>query len=89
MAHVEAISREAEPQIGPMLSELRSASRSADQALKQAAASLGTVGDALSSDPAGGDLAGTLNELRNAAASLHQLTDYLESHPESLIRGKK
>ncbi|HMA50178.1 MAG TPA: Paraquat-inducible protein B, partial [Magnetospirillaceae bacterium] len=72
-----------------MLSELRSASRSADQALKQAAVSLGTIGDSLSSDPAGGDLAGTLTELRNAAASLHQLTDYLESHPESLIRGKK
>ena len=89
MAHFETITKEAEPQVGPMLNELRSASRSADQALKQAAASLGTVGDALSSDPAGGDLAGTLTELRIAAGSLHQLTDYLESHPESLIRGKK
>jgi len=89
MAHVEAISREAEPEIGPMLSELRSASHSADLALKQAADSLGTVGGALSSDPAGGDLAGTLTELRGAAASLHHLTEYLENHPESLIRGKK
>lgn len=89
MASFEAITKEAEPQVGPMLAELRSASRSADQALKQAANSLGTIGDSLSSDPAGGDLAGTLTELRNAAASLHQLTDYLESHPESLIRGKK
>jgi paraquat-inducible protein B len=89
MASFEAITKEAEPQVGPMLTELRSASRSADQALKQAANSLGTIGDSLSSDPAGGDLAGTLTELRNAAASLHQLTDYLESHPESLIRGKK
>ncbi len=89
MSNFEAITKEAQPQVGPMLSELRSASRSADLALKQAAASLGTVGDALSSDPAGGDLAGTLSELRNAAASLHQLTDYLENHPESLIRGKQ
>jgi paraquat-inducible protein B len=89
MSNLEAITKEAQPQIGPMLSELRAASRSADQALKQAAASLGTIGESLSSDPAGGDLAGTLTELRNAAASLHQLTDYLESHPESLIRGKK
>jgi len=89
MSNFEAITKEAQPQVGPMLSELRSASRSADQALKQAAASLGTIGDSLSSDPSGGDLAGTLTELRNAAASLHQLTDYLESHPESLIRGKK
>ena len=89
MANFEAITKEAQPQVGPMLAELRSASRSADQALKQAANSLGTIGVSLSSDPSGGDLAGTLTELRNAAASLHQLTDYLESHPESLIRGKK
>jgi paraquat-inducible protein B len=89
MSNFEAITKEAEPQVGPMLSELRSASRSADQALKQAARALGAIGDSLSSDPTGGDLAGTLTELRNAAASLHQLTDYLESHPESLIRGKK
>ena len=89
MAHFETIAKEAEPQVGPMLADLRSASRSADLALKQAASSLSTLGDAMSSDPAGGDLAGTLTELRNAAASLHQLTDYLESHPESLIRGKK
>jgi paraquat-inducible protein B len=89
MAHFETITREAEPQIGPMLSDLRAASHSADQALKEAAASLGTLNDALSPDPAGGDLSGTLAELRNAAASLHQLTDYLESHPESLLRGKK
>ncbi len=89
MTNFDAISREAQPQIGPMLAELRAASHSADMALKQAAESLGTVSGALSSDASGGDLAGTLTELRNAAASLHQLTDYLESHPESLIRGKK
>lgn len=88
MANFEAITKDAQPQIGPLLGELRSASRSADQALKQVSSTVGTMGDALSSDPAGGDLAGTLSELRDAAASLHQLTDYLESHPESLLRGK-
>jgi paraquat-inducible protein B len=88
MANFEAITKEAQPQIGPLLGELRSASHSADLALKQASATMATAGEALSSDGNGGDLAGTLAELRDAASSLHQLTDYLESHPESLLRGK-
>lgn len=89
MANFEKITKEAEPQVGPMLADLRSASHSADEALRQASAALGTTASALSSDPAGGDLSGTLTELREAARSLHQLTDYLETHPESLIKGKK
>jgi len=30
----------------------------------------------------------TLRELSAAASSLHDLTDYLQRHPESLLRGK-
>jgi len=89
MASFEAITRDAQPQIGPLLADLRSASRSADQVLRQANATLAVAGEALSSDPSGGDISGTLSELHDAAASLHQLTDYLESHPEALFRGKK
>jgi paraquat-inducible protein B len=36
----------------------------------------------------GAELATTLQELSRAARSLRVLTDYLEQHPESLIRGK-
>lgn len=36
----------------------------------------------------GTELAATLQELSRAARSLRVLTDYLEQHPESLIRGK-
>jgi paraquat-inducible protein B len=89
MANIAAITQQTEPQIGPMLADLRSASHAADEALRQASATLGTTASALSSDPAGGDLAGTLTELREAARSLRQLTDYLETHPEALIKGKK
>ena len=31
----------------------------------------------------------TLHEVSDAAKSLQNLTDYLEQHPESLIKGKK
>lgn len=89
MANFEAITKDAQPQVGPMLADLRDASHAADQALTQAAAALTSTANALSSDPAGGDLAGTLTELREAARSLHELTDYLETHPEALIKGKK
>jgi paraquat-inducible protein B len=34
------------------------------------------------------DLRGTLAEVKRAAQSLRDLTDYLERHPEALIRGK-
>ena len=43
----------------------------------------------LSSDaPVQQDLRGTLIELNRAATSLRALTDYLQRHPESLLRGK-
>jgi paraquat-inducible protein B len=48
-----------------------------------------TAEDALASDaPLQQDLRGTLIELNRAAASLRLLTDYLQRHPESLLRGK-
>jgi len=43
----------------------------------------------LASDaPVQQDLRGTLTDLSRAAASLRLLTDYLQRHPESLLRGK-
>lgn len=35
------------------------------------------------------DLREALHELARAAQSLRVLTDYLERHPEAIIRGKK
>lgn len=48
-----------------------------------------TANDALATDaPVQQDLRGTLLELNRAAASVRLLTDYLQRHPESLLRGK-
>lgn len=58
--------------------------------LESARKTLGAAEQTLSSDsPIGGDLRGALDEVRRAADSVRQLTDYLERHPESLIRGKR
>jgi paraquat-inducible protein B len=35
------------------------------------------------------DLRGAMTEISRAAQSFRALSDYLERHPESLIRGKK
>ena len=57
--------------------------------LEQARKTLSAAEATLSSDsPLQGDLRETLNEVRRAAESTRTLTDYLERHPDSLIRGK-
>jgi paraquat-inducible protein B len=89
LANIDAMTRDASTQFGPLLGEVRAASRAADAALQQVTKTLAVANTALSSDPAeGGDLAGMLRELRDAAASLHQLSDFLEKHPDSLISGR-
>ncbi len=63
------------PEIAATLTEVRNTMKNAT--------------DALAVDsPVQQDLRGTLTELDRAAASLRLLTDYLQRHPESLLRGK-
>ena len=58
--------------------------------LEQARKTLGSAQQALGSDsPLQGDLRETMVEVIRAAESVRALTDYLERHPESLIRGKR
>jgi paraquat-inducible protein B len=59
-------------------------------AIQDARKSLGAVERTLAEDsPLQQDLRQTLQELGRAAASLRVLTDYLERHPEAIIRGKR
>jgi paraquat-inducible protein B len=75
--------------VGRLITQLRAVADSADAALKQADATLAVTEGALDSrHAAGGDLAGTMRELKTAARSVRVLADYLESHPESLLRGR-
>lgn len=90
LANLDRITADArEAGVGRLISQLRDVADSADAALKQAnttlAAAEGAV-DGRRSD--GGDLAGTMRELKNAARSVRGLADSLESHPESLLRGR-
>jgi len=89
LANLDHASRDARAGIGPLITALRGAADSADVALKQANGTLAVAKNALDSRSGdGGDLAGTLREIENAARSLRILADYLESHPNSLLFGK-
>jgi paraquat-inducible protein B len=63
------------PEVAAALTEVRSTMKNASTVLA-------------SDSPLQSDLRNTLLELDRAAASLRLLTDFLQRHPESLIRGK-
>ena len=80
---VNRIDADVTPGLKTTMEELRRAIASVDGVLKNTDATL--VGkDA----PAQQELRDALQEIARAARSLRVLTDYLERHPESLIRGK-
>ena len=70
------LSKEVAPELRATLEQARKTLRSADQALS-------------SDSPMQGDLRETLNEVTKAAETVRSLADYLERHPESLIRGRR
>ena len=58
--------------------------------LEEARATLQRAQGMLSEDaPMQGDLRGTLRDVTRAADAIRNLADYLERHPESLLRGKQ
>jgi paraquat-inducible protein B len=78
LTNLDGVTRQANDKIGPLIDRLRGFADTADDTLRKASSSGGQ----------GGDLPGTLRELKDAARSVRNLADYLENHPESLLRGK-
>ena len=84
---LDATLKKADTLMGQLSTEIAPELRST---LDQARKTLKSAEGALSSDsPLQGDLRETLIEVTKAAESVRTLTDYLERHPESLIRGKR
>ena len=83
LTHLDQITGEVEPQIQPLITSLRQSAEAAQRTLEQA-------GNVLGSNAAQGtDLPRMLQELTDAARSVKALADYLDRHPEALIRGKQ
>jgi paraquat-inducible protein B len=83
LTHLDQITGEVEPQIQPLIASLRHSAAAAQRTLEQA-------GNVLGSNAAQAtDLPRLMQELTDAARSVKALADYLDRHPEALIRGKK
>lgn len=79
---VKNLNQDVAPEITAAMKDVRNTLNTANKAL-------GSADRALSDDaPLQQDLRQTLREVNRAAASIKVLTDYLERHPESLLRGK-
>jgi paraquat-inducible protein B len=83
LSNLDQLTHELQPQIQPLLESLRETADATQNTLQAAGRMLG---DRASSS---GDLAHLIRELTDAARSLRALTDYLDRHPESLIRGRQ
>jgi paraquat-inducible protein B len=69
--------------------ELKATLEDARRSLRSLEATAKSLETAVAPDaPLQQDLRGSLNEIARAAQSLRALSDYIERHPESLIRGK-
>jgi paraquat-inducible protein B len=89
---LENIDRQVEP-LGPSIQKasdnLEKTLKSADAALQSAQKAMNGVEGTISEDsPLGYQLNKTLEEVSNLARSVRRLADYLETHPESVLRGK-
>ena len=83
LTNVDRLTKDLEPQLQPLISSLRDTAQAAESTLQSANDMLGN------SAANGGDLPRLMRELTDAARSLRALADYLDRHPEAVIRGRK
>ncbi|WP_322033781.1 MlaD family protein [Paraburkholderia sp. J76] len=82
VAQIDHTLAQVSPQIGPLVAQLRETASEADRTVAAASRTLGA--DASSQN----DLPAALRELTDTARSIRALADYLDRHPEALLRGK-
>lgn len=86
---VKGLRKEVSPQITAAMKDVRRTLESADKTLNAAGKTMTAAQRTIAEDaPLQQELRQTLREISRSAASLRVLTDYLEQHPESLLRGK-
>jgi paraquat-inducible protein B len=78
----QQVMRDADARIGPLITSLRQTSDGANTMMKSMDSGYGRDSQVR------GDVATLLKQLQETARSTRQLTDYLERHPDSVIRGR-
>ena len=85
----QTLNQDVAPEVATAMKDVRKTLDNANRTLSNVDQTLSNADRTLSDDaPLQQDLRQTLQDLSRAAASVKVLTDYLEQHPESLIRGK-
>jgi paraquat-inducible protein B len=85
----DTLNQDVAPEVATAMKDVRKTLENADRTLSNMDKTLSNADRTLAEDaPLQQDLRQTLQELSRAAASVKVLSDYLEQHPESLIRGK-
>lgn len=82
LTHLQHITAQLEPEVPPLIASLRATADAAQRTLESARTMLG------SGAAANVDLPRLMEQLGAAARSIRELADYLDRHPESLIRGR-
>lgn len=90
LTQLDATVRAAGPQIAPTLRDVRATVASLQQTAAQIDATTAAARALIngSAAPPGGNVQQTLQQLSDAARSIRSLADYLDQHPEALIRGR-
>jgi len=81
LTHLDKLSQEVEPDIASLIKSLRETADAAQGTLATVQTLLGSSSNT--------DLPKLMRELSDAARSVRVLADYLDRHPESLLRGRK
>jgi paraquat-inducible protein B len=85
LTHLDQLTSDVQPDLKDLLKSLRETSDSANSTLESLRGVVGGQGGATGAS----DLSQLMRELSDAARSVRGLADYLERHPESLIRGRR
>ncbi len=83
LSRLDKVTQEAAPDIQLLLKSLRDTADSAQSTLTTVQSLIGSTA------PAGTDLPRLVRELTDAARSVRGLADYLDRHPEALLRGRR
>ncbi|HEY7889476.1 MAG TPA: MlaD family protein [Steroidobacteraceae bacterium] len=81
LRQIHGITAKAEPQVGPLIKSLRRAAADLEGTAKSARS-------LLSGTATQNGLGNTVQEITEAARAVRSLADYLDRHPEALVRGR-
>ncbi len=90
MRSARTLVENADERLGPMMDDIGPAMDGLGEVLEEAEKTLALLRSQLESDSEiAVELANTLRELERAGRSVRVLADYLEQHPEALLKGKR